>query len=99
MTVTEPTTATVTLDEPNHRYEIAVDGTVIGLIDFVRRGDVLDFHHTEVAPSYEGRGFGAHLVGRALDDVRARGLTVRPTCSFVRAYVRRHPDVADLVAS
>jgi len=31
-------------------------------------------------------------------DLRARGLKLIPLCPFVRAYLRRHPDQADLVA-
>ena len=53
--------------------------------------------HTEVLPSFEGKGLGARLVAGALDDIRARGLRVVPFCPFVRAYIRRHPDYADLV--
>ncbi len=91
--------ATVTHDDEHDRYEIAVDGRRIGLLDYRRRGDVLDLHHTEIDPAMEGRGFGAKLVGDALADIRHRGLQIRPSCSFVAAYVRRHPDDADLVAA
>jgi predicted GNAT family acetyltransferase len=91
--------ATVTLAEGDDRYEITVDGERIGLLDYARRGDVLDLHHTEIDRAYEGQGYGAKLVGDALADIRRRGLTIRPTCSFVAAYVRRHPADADLVAA
>src|SRR5689334_15689512 len=90
--------ASVTLDDGNDRYEIAVDGRRIGLLQYARRGDVLDLHHTEIDRAVEGRGYGAKLVGDALADIRERGLTIRPSCSFVAAYVRRHPEAADLVA-
>jgi predicted GNAT family acetyltransferase len=40
---------------------------------------------------------GSTLVRGALDDVRAHGLRVVPRCSFVRGYIERHPDYADLV--
>jgi uncharacterized protein len=52
------------------------------------------FTHTEVPPADEGHGFGAELVRAALDDTRARGLKIVPACSFVAAYVRRHPEFA-----
>jgi predicted GNAT family acetyltransferase len=52
------------------------------------------FTHTEVPPADEGHGFGAELVRAALDDTRARGLKIVPACSFVAAYVRRHPELA-----
>ena len=54
--------------------------------------------HTEVAPAVEGRGVGSRLVSAALDDIRARGLRLVPICPFVRAYLGRHPEYADLLA-
>jgi uncharacterized protein len=59
---------------------------------------VLAFTHTEVEPRLRGRGIGATLVGRALDQVRANGGRVLPLCSFVVDYVARHPEYRDLVA-
>jgi len=53
--------------------------------------------HTDIEPSLEGRGLGAVLVRGALEDIRSRGERVVPFCPFVRAYVRRHPEYADLV--
>jgi len=50
------------------------------------------FTHTEIDDASEGRGLGSTLVRAALDDARRRGLSVRPDCPFVRAYVARHPD-------
>ena len=54
--------------------------------------------HTEIDPAFEGQGLGERLVAGALEDLRARGLKLVPQCPFVRAYLRRHPDQADLVA-
>lgn len=53
--------------------------------------------HTDIDPGYEGRGLGSKLVAGALDDLRRRGLGVVPLCPFVAAYLRRHPEQADLV--
>jgi predicted GNAT family acetyltransferase len=55
--------------------------------------------HTEVPPAIEGRGHAAHLVRTALDHARALGLKVQPACSYVRAYMRRHPESQDLLES
>jgi uncharacterized protein len=55
--------------------------------------------HTEVEPRHEGRGFASRLVAGALDDIRARGLGVVPTCPFVRSYLERHPEYGDLVVA
>ena len=39
-----------------------------------------------------------HFVLGTLADIRARGLKVRPLCSFVRHVIAQHPEFADLVA-
>jgi predicted GNAT family acetyltransferase len=86
-------------DHPDElRYEIEVDGEVAGFINYRREDGVIEMVHTDVAPKWEGKGIGAALVKGALDDVRVRGLKVRPYCPFVAKYIQRHPDYQDLVA-
>ncbi len=81
-----------------HRYEArAADGTVLGFSQYRLAGDTVVFTHTEVDDDQEGRGVGSRLVRGALDDVRAGGRRIRPLCPFVKAYVDRHPEYADLV--
>jgi predicted GNAT family acetyltransferase len=53
--------------------------------------------HTEVPRALRESGIGTRLVLGTLADIRARGLKVRPQCSFVRHVIARHPEVADLV--
>lgn len=85
-------------DNPSqHRYELATDdGTALAVYE--RRGDVLAFTHTEVPEALEGRGIASRLIRGALADVRAQGLKILPLCSFVAAYLERHPEERDLVA-
>jgi predicted GNAT family acetyltransferase len=54
--------------------------------------------HAEVPPQFAGRGVGAALVRGALEILRAEGSRVVSRCSFVNAYVARHPEYRDLVA-
>jgi len=87
-------------DRPDQlRYEIEVDGEIAGFLLYRREPGVLELVHTDVDPKWEGQGVGAALVKGALDDVRARGLKMRPYCPFVAAYLRRHPEYEDLVAA
>lgn len=78
------------------RFELRVDG---GLADCsYRLGDgVMDIVHTGVPPASEGHGVAALLVRAALAHARAQGLKVRPSCSYVAAYMRRHRDTLDLL--
>jgi uncharacterized protein len=81
-----------------HRYELLLDGRRIGLLAYRRRDNRLALTHTEVTPACEGRGFGGRLAAAALDDARREGLVVAPLCPFIAAYIKRHPEYADLVA-
>lgn len=62
-----------------------------------RQGELLLITHTEVPVAAEGRGVAAALVRTTLDWARGQGLRVRPVCSYVAAYMRRHPDTQDLL--
>jgi predicted GNAT family acetyltransferase/glutaredoxin len=79
------------------RYELRLDGRLIGLAAYRRRDGRISFTHTEVDRSCEGRGFGSRLVAAALDDARRQGLRVLPLCPFVAHYVEQHPEYQDLV--
>jgi predicted GNAT family acetyltransferase len=79
------------------RYELVLDEQVVGEIVYRLTPDHMVLIHTAVLPSLENKGLGARLVAGALDDIRARRLPVVPFCPFVRSYIRRHPDYADLV--
>ncbi len=81
-----------------NRYEIRDGDRLLGIADYDRRGDQVRFTHTEVDPSAGESGLGSTLVRAALDDVRAKGGSVVPLCSFVRHWIEKHPDYADLVA-
>jgi uncharacterized protein len=79
------------------RYELTRDDEVLGFIRYRREPDAVVLVHTDVDPALEGQGLGSVLVKGALDDLRERGLRVVPVCPFVRAYLRRHPEYADVV--
>ena len=46
----------------------------------------------------EGRGIAGRIVTAALDYVKSEGLRVAPYCSYVRAYMKRHPETQPLLA-
>ncbi|MBQ1070335.1 GNAT family N-acetyltransferase [Micromonospora sp. D75] len=86
-------------DNPaKRRFEILVDDALAGFAAYTPGDGVLVFTHTEVDDRFQGQGVGAALVRGALDEVRARGGRIVPSCPFVAAFVKRHPEFADLVA-
>jgi uncharacterized protein len=79
------------------RYELRLDGHLIGLAAYLRRDGRVAFTHTEVDESCEGRDFGSRLAAAALDDARRKGLELVPLCPFVAHYVEQHPEYQELV--
>ena len=83
-------------DERASRFEATVDGLVC-FAAYDRQDDVLRMNHTSVPEKLEGRGIAAVITRFALDYARANGLKVEPWCSYVRAYMRRHPETHSLL--
>lgn len=79
------------------RFELPL-GTDVAFVDYRRRGTVVVLTHAEVPASLQGKGIGAALVQGTLDLIRQRGEKMVPQCSYVAAWVRRHPDYQSLVA-
>jgi len=84
-------------NEAAHRFEAVVDGQ-LARADYRLEGDVMRIFHTEVPFAFEGRGIAARLVSTAFEHAREKGLKVLPACSYVRDYVRRHPETRSLLA-
>jgi len=87
---------TVSDNRAQQRYELAVDGHVAAS-DYEIADGVITFVHTEVPPELGGKGIGSKLIKGALDQVRAGGLKVIAQCPFVKAYIEKHPEHADLL--
>jgi uncharacterized protein len=87
---------TVIDNAARHRYEMVVDG-VTAYVTYARPGGRLTLVHTEVPKALGGRGVGSALATAVLDDIRSRGLRVAVECEFLEAFIKRHPEFADLV--
>jgi predicted GNAT family acetyltransferase/glutaredoxin len=82
-----------------NRYELRLDGRLLGVAVYRRRNGRLVFTHTEVDESQSGLGFGSRLAVAALDDARRRGLEVVPLCPFIAHVIEEHPEYEPLVAA
>ena len=74
-----------------NRFETTVDG-YIAFVEYALHDNIFTFAHTVVPRALGGRGLGTTLVQRVLDYAVQQGYQVDPQCSFVRAYIDRHPD-------
>ena len=85
-------------DAPDRdRYELSIDGAVVGFTVYRARPGLIAFIHTEVDEGYQGRGLADDLIRFALEDVRTRGLAVLPFCPFVNAFIQRNREFEVLV--
>jgi predicted GNAT family acetyltransferase len=91
-------TAAVRHNEAASRFELPV-GDRLCIAAYHLIDGVMWLTHTEVPPALRNRGLAEHVVQAALDHARANGLKVKPACSYVRSYMRRHPESRDLLAA
>ena len=84
-------------DPEARRFSVAVDGN-LAVVDYELRDGIMTIVHTGVPPAIGGRGIAADLTRAALTHARERGWRVRPRCAYAAAFMRRHPEYADLMA-
>ncbi len=90
------TTGDVQNNPAESRYELTVEGHLAAAY-YQKVGNVVTFVHTEVPKELGGKGVGSRLVKGALEQVRAQNLKVVAQCPFVRGYIEKHPEFADLL--
>jgi predicted GNAT family acetyltransferase len=93
-------TADVRNNEDQSRYELWLDGRMVGVADYELvddTGDELLFPHVEIERALRNQGLGDQLIQGALDDVRRAGRMLVPRCWAVADYITEHPEYADLV--
>jgi predicted GNAT family acetyltransferase len=88
---------TIKHDADRSRFETTVEG-VQCVADYRLVGKTMVLTHTYVPPQLEGQGIAAQLVRAAMDHARENGYKVDPRCSYVAAYMRRHPETQSLHA-
>lgn len=90
---------TVTEQQHPDRFQIDVDGAKAGFTQFVDVDGRRVFFHTEIDAAFEGQGLAGEVVREALDATRAEGLLIVPVCPYVKVFVRKHDDWADIVVA
>lgn len=84
-------------NEQAQRFETTVDGTT-AYLSYQEMGDKLVYDHTIVPSEIGGRGIAGALTKYALDYAREQGKKVVPACSYVAAYMQKHPEYQDIKA-
>lgn len=84
-------------NELSRQFELVVDG-VKAKIEYELQKDRMSLLHTEVPPALEGMGVGTAIVEKTLQYIQDNNLKLVPWCSFVKAYLKKHPAWKRLLA-
>jgi predicted GNAT family acetyltransferase len=79
-------------DIQGSRFVIPLNGGEAELVYALVGDDAIDLQHTEVPPSDRNQGVASSLVQAAVAYARGHDLRVIPTCPYVRAWFRKHPE-------
>jgi hypothetical protein len=83
-------------NKAQHRFEMgAGDDTAVAYYNLAP--GMITITHTEVPAALRGQGIASRLTRGVLEAARAQGLKVVPRCSFVAAFMSRHPEFNDLL--
>lgn len=79
-----------------HRFELTENGKIV-FANYRRAGNVFTLPHVEADPALRGTGAAARLMEGIAALAREKGYRVIPTCSYARAWFRRHPAAGDVL--
>lgn len=67
-------------------------------LTYVLRDGVMVVNHTFTPPAMRGHGVASRLMRQAVAYAQEAGMTISPLCPYADAWMRRHPEHADLLA-
>ena len=85
----------VTHNPGENRFETTVDGK-LSKLDYIQNERNFVITHVGVHPSLRGQGVAGKIVEAGLKYARENSFHVIPMCPYAAAYIRRHPEYADL---
>ena len=79
----------------DQRFETWTDGK-LSKLDYIEDGKNFVITHVGVQPELRGQGLAGKIVEAGLEYAKEKSLRVVPMCSYAAAYIRRHPEYAEL---
>lgn len=82
----------------NTCYYIEVNNNIIAYINFCYIDkNIIEVSETFVDKAYEGRGIGKMLTEELIKDAQKNNLKIKPTCSYAKNYLLKHPELSSLI--
>ncbi|HWK19627.1 MAG TPA: GNAT family N-acetyltransferase [Microbacteriaceae bacterium] len=83
-------------DNPDaRRYELHIDGELIGTADYAVSGDTVAITRVFTRPTHRGQGLAYLTTEYAVDRIVADGRKVVPVCWVAERWFGDHPERAD----
>lgn len=83
-----------------NRFELVVDGNVVGFCAYSVSGNTVTITHTEIGKEHAGKGYGSALAKQVLGQLKANNQKLDPKCEFIAGYVqKKQPEYDSLLAS
>ncbi len=79
------------------QYELPVEGQIV-FARYRRADGVVSILHVEAPVSLRGSGAAGRLMQGIVELARTQNEKLVPLCSYAAAWMRRHPESADLMA-
>lgn len=89
--------STIEHDVTGKCFELRLEGHRC-VLDYTLNRNVMTIIHTGVPSELGGRGLAAEITKFALEYAQSQGWRVIPQCSYVAAYIQKHPIYASLVS-
>ncbi len=78
------------------QYEYHIEGHLARVV-YQEEDGVLNLTNTFVPKELGGRGIAGALVKDVMEDIEKRNCKMKPGCSYIVAYVERHPECKKLL--
>jgi predicted GNAT family acetyltransferase len=79
------------------QYELPVEGQTV-FARYRRTGDTVALLHVEAPVALRGTGAAGRLMQGIVELARQNNEKLVPLCSYAVAWMKRHPETADLLA-
>ncbi|MFP4363624.1 MAG: GNAT family N-acetyltransferase [Spirochaetia bacterium] len=83
-------------DERNQRFFVPLGDEEAEMTYRQVRPELISFNHTYVPPSHRGSGIAGRIVKEALEWAKGKNAKIVPSCSFVKAFVDKHPEYQEI---
>ena len=86
----------VTDNAARSRFELEEDGHVV-FADYHRAGGALVIDHVLAPEALRGTGVAGRLMEGVVAAAHGAGESITPICTYAAAWLKRHPEYADLI--